>query len=1474
MDAADRARRDAATRVPLHTVPQGALELARYALGGGTLPSQAGVTLSRHLAFLPNDALTLDLDDPMQRDFGDYELTALLGQGGMGVVYRARQKGLDRDVAVKLLAAGPWASADFIERFRREAQSAARMTHPNIVPIYEIGQHAEINFFSMRLVEGPSLASVLEREGPMAPKRAAAMLRTIAEAVDYAHRLGVLHLDLKPGNVLVDPAGEPQVADFGLARRLDETLSAEATEVSGTPSYMAPEQAELRRHRLSPATDIWGLGAILYEMLTGRPPFLAANAAETLRRVVTQEPERPSRHRDDVPVDLEAICLKCLAKNPAERYASARALADDLGRYCEGRPVSVRPLSAAQRIVRWARREPQLALTAGAFVFALVAGLTATAVQWRRADANADAARERAWVLRGQAAQAALAEGDGFHGLRDLVANLGEMQAVGATAEAAAERQRIGTLLEHAPRLIDLVRVEQGLSIHAVALAPDGETLAVTLHDPRGTRSVRAYDVATGTVRWTTSTDAWTPALPWVGMPHGWLRWTGDGSRLLVTMPHQSPFPYPRVADSMPLDARSGTLLAPPFIDETLYDLVASDDARIALVRWRADSSHRFPDSGQFYRIDGWEPVGPRHQFAGALQTDSWLPAPDGSAWLGTSGSSDVRLHELGSLAVRWRIALPPGDMVRGWRYSADGRHLALGSAEGRVLLVDPVDGRYEFLRATPAAPVRWLEFDADARTLAARAEDGTIAAWDVATRAPRVTPIAGPAAETGAVHVVGDTLFAAIGPALHAWSLPPRSQFDNAAVAAPARIRNRRSFAAHAFAVHAPSRLLAAAGTDGTIGLWRLPPASQQAGHAAPLPTRTQHFDGRSLVAVDGHRVQLRAVFSDAPMSPAWHFPDPVRLAERSHDGQRLAVVAGRTLRVLDMASGALVGAPIVLPQSPLRADQAAAAPVLVLTTGEYAGDTFRERIHVVDLEKGVLRFETAAPDGLVHTFRLDPTGSRLLIGTWRLPDSAVGLAVLALDGTTGCPSLAPDGINFPGDVAFADDGRTAWMYASMPKRQGALLKLDLTSCSELARLPLQHGGVMPGLLVRGNAVYAHRQTGDMLTRFAADGSRHDVPGMTRARPQGAFALDATGRRAVVAARNAVQLIDLERGEHLSGLLAAPIAGDDAIVEVMFAPDGGSVLARTFRGRWLAWRVPATGHGLDHLQRLATVLEPRNADAPLAADDLATLRIALRSDAEASAPPPRTWPDLAFEAAPAAQPDPRFVPLDLAPAINAPLNSSSWPARGGMGGDTPTLPMGPQRLLGIDWRVDGGVQLSWGGAAAALHPTQRMSASIPVPGVQARRVHALMLVHIPVDPRQPPSRAATVVLGDAAGKETPLEVQMLRDVVTRGQPGLARPSARIGWLGVSGTELRGGTRASDTTSVVYAVSLDVPAGTGPVQSLRLETRDGPMEAPLFYAVTLERHAGEAEREPSDSPAGAVNPSASNPSTVSGSQQR
>jgi hypothetical protein len=316
--------------------------------------------------------LILDLADPAQRTLGDYELLEMIGQGGMGIVYRARQRSLDRIVAVKLIAGSSF-SPEFVARFQSEAQRAARMQHPNIVTIHEIGATDRFSYFSMQLVEGETMADRLRRDGRMAPTQAAATLRVLAEAVEYAHELNVLHLDLKPANVLVNADNRLFIADFGLARPLDAALASEIDEISGTPSYMAPEQIEIRRHRLSRATDIYGLGAMLYELLSGRPPFRGSDANDTLRKVLQDAPAPLRAQVPGLSRDLEAICLKCLAKEPAQRYASARALALDLGRYLDGHPISIRQPSLLERLQRW-RQQHALSLGAMAGLFVLLVG--------------------------------------------------------------------------------------------------------------------------------------------------------------------------------------------------------------------------------------------------------------------------------------------------------------------------------------------------------------------------------------------------------------------------------------------------------------------------------------------------------------------------------------------------------------------------------------------------------------------------------------------------------------------------------------------------------------------------------------------------------------------------------------------------------------------------------------------------------------------------------------------------------------------------------------------------------------------------------------------------------------------------------------------------------------------------------------------------------------------------------------------
>ena len=305
---------------------------------------QCLIRTSLTAAFSPTEP-SLDAPLVFLRSFGDYELLEEVARGGMGVVYRAWQRSLKRQVAVKMLLAGEFASAAFVRRFRQEAEAAANLRHPNIVSIYEVGQHDGQHFFSMEFIAGPNLAELV-RERPLPARAAAAYLKTIAEAVAFAHKHGTLHRDLKPSNVLIDPVtDQPRITDFGLARRFadSESLSQTQSEARsweltrtgqalGSPAYMAPEQAS-GRATVGPAADLYSLGALLYHLITGRPPFQSDTIAETLRQVQEQEPIAPRRLNPTVPEALQTICLKCLEKEPARRYASAQALADDLGRF-------------------------------------------------------------------------------------------------------------------------------------------------------------------------------------------------------------------------------------------------------------------------------------------------------------------------------------------------------------------------------------------------------------------------------------------------------------------------------------------------------------------------------------------------------------------------------------------------------------------------------------------------------------------------------------------------------------------------------------------------------------------------------------------------------------------------------------------------------------------------------------------------------------------------------------------------------------------------------------------------------------------------------------------------------------------------------------------------------------------------------------------------------------------------------------
>ena len=356
--------------------------------------------------------------------FGAYDLLEELGHGGMGVVYKARQRSLHRVVALKMLLGGQFAGKVALGRFRAEAELAAQLQHPNIVAIHEIGEQDGLPYFTMDFVPGRSLVDLV-RDHPLPAPAAASYLQIIAKAIHYAHEQGVLHRDLKPSNVLIDAFDQPRITDFGLAKRLtsDSSLATDHSSLTltgqalGSPNFMPPEQAAGKHKTSGPTSDIYGLGAILYYLITARPPFMADNVSAAMRQVLENDPVSPRVLNPGVPRDLETICLKCLQKEPKQRYASAQEVADELGRFLRSEPIQARPVSLATHVWRWCRRKPVLAALA-AVVVALAAISTTTAVRMTVAQGGREWERYRANI---QLADAHIREGNIDQALESLL---------------------------------------------------------------------------------------------------------------------------------------------------------------------------------------------------------------------------------------------------------------------------------------------------------------------------------------------------------------------------------------------------------------------------------------------------------------------------------------------------------------------------------------------------------------------------------------------------------------------------------------------------------------------------------------------------------------------------------------------------------------------------------------------------------------------------------------------------------------------------------------------------------------------------------------------------------------------------------------------------------------------------------------------------------------------------------------------
>jgi WD40 repeat protein/serine/threonine protein kinase len=705
----------------------------RCALGNALKPpdqSRAASSVSSEHAPAPGKP-----PEPQLRPFGDYELLEEIARGGMGVVYRARQVSLDRIVAVKMILFGPLASAEQVRRFRTEASAAGCLQHPSIVTIHEVGLHEKQHYLVMDYVDGPNLGRLVQ-EGPLSAKRAAGYVKVIAEAVHYAHERGILHRDLKPSNVLIDSDDRPRVVDFGLAKRFtgDSSLTISG-QVLGSPSYMPPEQAGAGQVKVARYSDVYSLGAILYHLLTGRPPFQAETVPQTLNLVTNTEPVSPRLLNPGLPRDLETICLKCLEKEPKKRYRTAQALAEEVDRFLLDEPILARPVSRRERVWRWCTRKPALAGSLAALVVAMAAGMAGVTWQWRRAEQNAGneaAQRQRADREREHAEQQRQrAEREELTARRYLYAadmNLA-LQAV-----QASHLGRAWELLERnrpSPGVVDLRGWEWRYlwrlcqSDELCTLGQHSNSVAALAFSPDGGSLVSGDDC--GELRFWNALARREYRQLGLGAGVRVIAFSPDGTRLALAAGRSVRFWNP-----VTLQEQGERLQH----QEPLEDMAFSPDADLLVTAWGDQIS--IWNTATRRQAKGFVPERPRFAEAIALSPDNQTLA------VGLS-SGKIKLWDLpnnspGSDLSGHRYIRGASDAVSALVFSRDGRTLVSAGWDKTVKVWDV--GRRQMVADLPAhgAWVSAIAFSPDGRLLASASADQTVKLWDTATWLERAT--------------------------------------------------------------------------------------------------------------------------------------------------------------------------------------------------------------------------------------------------------------------------------------------------------------------------------------------------------------------------------------------------------------------------------------------------------------------------------------------------------------------------------------------------------------------------------------------------------------------------------------------------------------------------------------------------------------------------------------------------------------